>query len=267
MKLYGTRYCDFVVWRKESTIWQRIPLDVQFISEAVAKIPSFIKSCILPERGLQNQQSLQVMKILILLWIYKNSIFYKIMHTTRTWFTKPTEPSSDEDPDIAVDIESEDRHFPDTVHCITVDGEVFEDRTASTSTNIINDDTVTDSGPIDSDFDSTLLQVDAVTSNQQETSHISDDATESSVPAKATLWCYCQQDKPEQSLVGCDNPACQIEWFHLSCLHLTVEQLPRGKWFCPECHKSRSQRKNYQVNFASLRFIMYVAKLLFDCMH
>lgn len=148
-----------------------------------------------------------------------------------------------------MDIESEDSHSLDTVHCITADGEVLEDHTASTPTNIENDDfidlasqvvgnsiTVTDSGPIDTDFDSTLLQDDTAstsvagtTSNQQETSHISDDATESSVPVKATLWCYCQQDKPEQSMVGCDNPTCRIEWFHLSCLHLTVKQLPRGK--------------------------------------
>ena len=42
------------------------------------------------------------------------------------WFTKPTEPSSDQDPDIAVDIESEDSYSPDTVHCITVDGEVVQ---------------------------------------------------------------------------------------------------------------------------------------------
>ena len=56
------------------------------------------------------------------------------------WFTKPTEPSNDPDPDIAVDIESEDSHSLDTVHSITANGEVFEDRTASTSINIGHDD-------------------------------------------------------------------------------------------------------------------------------
>ena len=101
-----------------------------------------------------------------------------------------------------------------------------------------NSITVTDSSPVDTDFDSKLLQHDIIntssagtTSNQQETSYISDDATGSSVPVKATLWCYCQHDKPYRLVVGCDNPTCRIEWFHLSCLQLTVEQLPRGHGF------------------------------------
>ena len=87
--------------------------------------------------------------------------------------------------------------------------------------------TVTDSGPVDTDFDGTHLQDDTAgtsiavtTSNQQETSHATDhDDAESSVPAKIALWCYCQQDKPEESMVGCDNPTFQIEWFHLSICH------------------------------------------------
>ena len=72
--------------------------------------------------------------------------------------------------------------------------------------------------------------------------------------------CSCQQDKPEESIVGCDNPTCRIEWFHLSGLQLTVEQLLRGKRFCLECHKSRSQfrsKKNYKVNSTSLRMAKY----------
>ena len=84
MKLYGTRYCDFVIWRKENTIRQRIPLDVQFISEAVARIPSFIKSCILPE-------------------------------LVGKWFTKPTEPSSDLGADVVADLDSENIHSIDNL--------------------------------------------------------------------------------------------------------------------------------------------------------
>ena len=49
-------------------------------------------------------------------------------------------------------------------------------------------------------------------------------------------WCYCQEDRPDlDQMVGCDNQDCPIQWFHLSCLNLTVEQLPSGDWFCPEC--------------------------------
>ena len=169
------------------------------------------------------------------------------------WFTQPTEPSSDLSADAVADLNSENSNSTDTVHCIIAEEEIFEDHTACTSTNIKNDDfidlasqvvgnslTVTDSGPIDTDLDSIHLQDDTAgtsvagtISNQQETSLISDDAIESSVPGNTTLWCYCQQDKTEELMVGCDNPTCQIEWFHLSCLRLTVEQLSRGKWFFP----------------------------------
>ena len=241
MKLYGARYCDFVVWRKENTIRQRIPLDVYFISEAVAKIPSIIKSCILLE-------------------------------LVGKWFTKPIEPSGDPGADIATDIDSEDSHSLDTVHCTTVDGEDHSCFTASTSTDIENDDfidlaldkslTVTDSCP---DFDIADLQDDTAntsiadtTSNQQETSHVSGDATDS-FPSRSALWCYCQLDKPEESMVGCDNPTCRIEWFHLSCLRLTEEQLPREKWFCPDCHKSKSRLRSKKKLPSECSIIIYIS--------
>ena len=129
----------------------------------------------------------------------------------RKWFTKPTETSSDPSTDIPADIDSEDNHSLDTVQSTTAEG-VFEDRTASTITNIENDEfidlasqvvgnsiTVTDCGPVDTDFDSMHLQDDTAgtsiadtTSNQQDMSQVSDDATESSAPVKSVPWCDCQ---------------------------------------------------------------------------
>jgi len=49
MKLYGVSYCDFIAWRQNEMFIQRIPFNVIFISEALDKIPPFIKQCILPE--------------------------------------------------------------------------------------------------------------------------------------------------------------------------------------------------------------------------
>ena len=46
-------------------------------------------------------------------------------------FAKPMKPS--DDTDIAMDVESEDAHSFDTVHCITADDEVVEDASASAS--------------------------------------------------------------------------------------------------------------------------------------
>ena len=47
------------------------------------------------------------------------------------------------------------------------------------------------------------------------------------------LWCYCRKAE-EGKMIGCDNSKCPIEWFHLSCLHITG--LP-GKWYCLECKR------------------------------
>ena len=57
-------------------------------------------------------------------------------------------------------------------------------------------------------------------------------------------WCYCRRDASFDDMIGCDNADCPIEWFHLSCLHLTQQQVPQGKckWYCPECHKTRKSK-------------------------
>ena len=51
----------------------------------------------------------------------------------------------------------------------------------------------------------------------------------------AKTYCYCHG--PEYGdMVGCDNPSCLYEWFHLSCLKLVSQ--PKSKfWYCPDCRK------------------------------
>lgn len=44
--------------------------------------------------------------------------------------------------------------------------------------------------------------------------------------------CICRQPITEEMLV-CDNPDCQIQWFHLSCVDL--KGVPKTKWLCPTC--------------------------------
>ncbi|XP_060598860.1 inhibitor of growth protein 1-like [Ruditapes philippinarum] len=46
------------------------------------------------------------------------------------------------------------------------------------------------------------------------------------------LYCLCQQVSYGE-MIGCDNDACAIEWFHFNCVGLTSK--PKGKWFCPKC--------------------------------
>jgi len=40
-------------------------------------------------------------------------------------------------------------------------------------------------------------------------------------------------------MICCDN---KEKWFHYSCLKLT-EYIPKGKYYCPECHKKKLQAK------------------------
>lgn len=49
------------------------------------------------------------------------------------------------------------------------------------------------------------------------------------------LYCICQQPEDEKKYVGCDNPKCSVQWFHLQCLKLKRE--PKGFWLCPDCRK------------------------------
>ena len=46
--------------------------------------------------------------------------------------------------------------------------------------------------------------------------------------------CICK--RPENfEMVACDGKECKVEWFHLACLDLTLDDLPDGSWFCDEC--------------------------------
>jgi len=58
-------------------------------------------------------------------------------------------------------------------------------------------------------------------------------------------FCYCR-GPDEGSMIACDDSACKIEWFHQSCFKL--KNLPRGKWYCPDCCKlpQFSKRKKVQ---------------------
>ncbi|RPD80838.1 hypothetical protein L226DRAFT_121828 [Lentinus tigrinus ALCF2SS1-7] len=47
------------------------------------------------------------------------------------------------------------------------------------------------------------------------------------------LYCYCQK-RSYGEMIGCDNESCPLQWFHLSCVNLTPENLPQT-WYCDEC--------------------------------
>ena len=50
------------------------------------------------------------------------------------------------------------------------------------------------------------------------------------------LYCYCKKpDDPTLDWIGCDNPTCDIEWFHVQCLKM--KSIPKRQWYCPDCRK------------------------------
>ena len=55
-------------------------------------------------------------------------------------------------------------------------------------------------------------------------------------------WCYCNEDE-SGDMIACDNDQCVIQWFHLTCLRISKEHIPTGKWYCPDCRKI----KNYST--------------------
>lgn len=53
-------------------------------------------------------------------------------------------------------------------------------------------------------------------------------------------YCLCD-DISYGEMIACDDPKCEIEWYHLACVGL--QHAPKtGKWFCPACRKKRQRR-------------------------
>ncbi|KAF8914323.1 hypothetical protein CPB84DRAFT_1758980 [Gymnopilus junonius] len=52
-----------------------------------------------------------------------------------------------------------------------------------------------------------------------------------------TLYCLCHKQS-YGDMIGCDNPDCPYQWFHISCVGVKTP-LP-DKWYCPVCTKNKS---------------------------
>lgn len=61
----------------------------------------------------------------------------------------------------------------------------------------------------------------------------------STVEKQNNVWCYCKKDLADATLIGCDNDACTISWFHITCMKLGT--VPKGKWYCPTCWQTQKK--------------------------
>ena len=216
MKLSNADYCDFLVWREDSIIIQRISLDRDCISAALDRIPTFVKCCILPE--------------LVGKYLTKPSDSPSGLDDATSSSTADSQPlitsvacDSHATNDNMDDFTSDDGtgDFPGSSISLVVG----DDTTAGYSYNSsMAEDNQEDLETVEDDLCVHSSQDDDLNTSQDDDLNTSQDG----------LWCYCQQYRDDK-MVGYDNDNCSIQWFHLSCLNLTVEQLPSGDWFCPDC--------------------------------
>lgn len=54
------------------------------------------------------------------------------------------------------------------------------------------------------------------------------------------VYCFCRQVSYGE-MVACDDPDCELEWFHLGCVGL--KNPPLGKWYCNACRERREGRR------------------------
>ena len=68
-------------------------------------------------------------------------------------------------------------------------------------------------------------------------------------PPDEELWCFCRKPDDGRQMVACDNPKCDISWWHIDCLDSYIDQNRIGtkpdedettsesgkKWLCPIC--------------------------------
>lgn len=57
---------------------------------------------------------------------------------------------------------------------------------------------------------------------------------------KETQYCYCGGASFGE-MVACENPYCEREWFHTSCIE--EKNLPE-KWYCADCQRQREKTRN-----------------------
>ncbi|KAJ6611799.1 hypothetical protein B0H10DRAFT_2223717 [Mycena sp. CBHHK59/15] len=56
-------------------------------------------------------------------------------------------------------------------------------------------------------------------------------------------YCYCDQVSFGE-MIGCDDPHCEREWFHLTCTNLKAAPEGRKKWYCDDCTLKKNRRRN-----------------------
>lgn len=58
--------------------------------------------------------------------------------------------------------------------------------------------------------------------------------------SKPTLYCLCQiEDDSKTPMIACDSKSCDIMWYHLQSVGLSLETIPGGEWICKQCKSKK----------------------------
>lgn len=49
------------------------------------------------------------------------------------------------------------------------------------------------------------------------------------------IWCHCRRSSFDD-MVMCDDDGCTTKWFHMSCVKMTMANVP-DVWYCTNCRK------------------------------
>lgn len=62
--------------------------------------------------------------------------------------------------------------------------------------------------------------------------------------ADEALYCTCRNISYGE-MIGCDNPDCDIVWFHFGCVGIDPERRPSKtvKWYCDACTAKKKAGK------------------------
>jgi len=42
-------------------------------------------------------------------------------------------------------------------------------------------------------------------------------------------FCFCKNDKDYDVMIACDNEQCKIGWYHILCVNIDVDNIPRWR--------------------------------------
>ena len=61
--------------------------------------------------------------------------------------------------------------------------------------------------------------------------------------SKDPLYCFCNsKHNDRETWIGCVAVDCKRQWFHPQCVR--IKRLPKGKWYCPDCRKTKKVKTN-----------------------